>query len=144
MNDRGVKKAPGFSVIELEGSVSEFIAGGRTHPQAREIYAKVNEMLDSIRAAGYVPITDGVLHDISEEEKENPLYYHSEKLAMAFGLLRAKPGDTLRVTKNLRICKDCHQVGKLVSKVYNREIVVRDRNRFHLFKEGECSCNDYW
>lgn len=106
MNDRGVKKAPGFSVIELEGSVSEFIAGGRTHPQAREIYAKVNEMLDSIRAAGYVPITDGVLHDISEEEKENPLYYHSEKLAMAFGLLRAKPGDTLRVTKNLRICKD--------------------------------------
>lgn len=148
MNDRGVKKAPGFSVIELEGRASEFIAGERTHPQSREIYAKVNEMLDSIRdAAGYVPITtDGVLlHDISdEEEKENHLYYHSEKLAIAFGLLRTKPGETLRITKNLRICKDCHLVGKLVSKVYNREIVVRDRNRFHFFKEGECSCNGYW
>lgn len=148
MDDRGVKKAPGFSVIELEGRVSEFIAGGRTHPQAREIYAKVNEMLDSIKAAAaYVPITtDGVLlHDISEEEeKENPSFYHSEKLAIAFGLLRTKPGETLRVTKNLRICKDCHQVSKLVSKVYDREIVVRDRNRFHFFKEGVCSCNDYW
>ncbi|KAL3534540.1 hypothetical protein ACH5RR_003001 [Cinchona calisaya] len=144
MNDRGVKKAPGFSVIELEGAVSEFIAGGRTHPQAKEIYAKVNEMLARIRSVGYVPVTDGVLHDISEEERENPLYYHSEKLAIAFGLLKTKPGETLRITKNLRVCKDCHQVSKLISKVYDREIVVRDRNRFHHFRGGECSCNDYW
>ncbi|KAI5682739.1 hypothetical protein M9H77_03967 [Catharanthus roseus] len=144
MNDRGVKKAPGSSVIELDGIVNEFTAGGRTHPQAKEIYANVNEMLDCIRSAGYVPIKDGALHDISEEEKENPLYYHSEKLAMALGLLRTKPGETLRITKNLRVCKDCHQVGKLISKVYDREIVVRDRNRFHHFKGGECSCNDYW
>ncbi|XP_027174152.1 pentatricopeptide repeat-containing protein At5g66520-like [Coffea eugenioides] len=144
MNDRGVKKAPGCSAIELEGAVNEFIAGGRTHPEAKEIYAKVNEILDRLRSVGYVPVTDGVLHDISEEERENPLYYHSEKLAIAFGLLRAKPGETLRITKNLRVCKDCHQVSKLISKVYDREIVVRDRNRFHQFKGGECSCNDYW
>lgn len=144
MNDRGVKKAPGFSVIELEGAVSEFIAGGRTHPQAKEIYAKVNEMLDRIRSVGYVPVTDGALQHISEEERENPLYFHSEKLAIAFGLLKSKPGVTLRITKNLRVCKDCHQVSKLISKVYDREIVVRDRNRFHHFKGGSCSCNDYW
>ncbi|KAK9943642.1 hypothetical protein M0R45_009245 [Rubus argutus] len=27
---------------------------------------------------------------------------------------------------------------------YNREIIVRDRARFHRFKEGFCSCRDYW
>ncbi|XP_059287733.1 pentatricopeptide repeat-containing protein At5g66520-like [Lycium ferocissimum] len=144
MNDRGVKKVPGFSMVELEGVVSEFIAGGRTHPQAKEIYAKVNEMLDSIKSAGYVPDSDGMQQDIDEEESENPLNYHSEKLAIAFGLLKSEPGEILRITKNLRVCKDCHQASKLISKVYDREIIVRDRNRFHHFKGGECSCKDYW
>ncbi|PHT66789.1 hypothetical protein T459_31214 [Capsicum annuum] len=144
MNDRGVKKAPGFSIVELEGAVNEFIAGGRTHPQAKEIYAKVTEMLDRIKSAGYIPDSDGMQQDIDEEETENPLYYHSEKLAIAFGLLKSKPGEILRITKNLRVCKDCHRASKLISKVYDREIIVRDRNRFHHFKGGECSCKDYW
>lgn len=144
MNDRGVKKAPGFSMIELEGVVNEFIAGGRAHPQSEEIFAKVDEMLEQIRSIGYVPDTDGVLHDLEEEERENPLYYHSEKLAIAFGLLRTKPGETLRISKNLRVCKDCHNASKLISKVFDREIIVRDRNRFHRFRRGECSCKDYW
>ncbi|KAM0962420.1 hypothetical protein ACFX13_021969 [Malus domestica] len=144
MNDRGVKKVPGFSMIELEGAVSEFIAGGGSHPQTKEIYSKVDEMLKCIRSAGYVPDTEGVLHDLDEEEKENPLYYHSEKLAIAYGLLKTKPRETLRISKNLRVCKDCHQASKLISKVFDREIIVRDRNRFHHFKGGECSCKDYW
>ena len=144
MNDRGVKKAPGFSMIESESGVDEFIAGGRAHPQAKEIYAKLDEILETIRSIGYVPDTDGVLHDIDEEEKENPLYYHSEKLAIAFGLLKTKPGETLRISKNLRICRDCHQASKLISKVYDREIIIRDRNRFHHFRMGGCSCKDYW
>ncbi|KAH7862080.1 hypothetical protein Vadar_034524 [Vaccinium darrowii] len=110
MNDRGVKKAPGFSMIELDGVVNEFIAGGRAHPQAQEIYAKVDEVLEQVRKVGYVPDMDGVVHDIEEEEeeREKPLYYHSEKLAIGFGLLKTKPGETLRITKNLRVCKDCH------------------------------------
>ncbi|KAM1403327.1 hypothetical protein ACFX2I_011947 [Malus domestica] len=144
MNDRGVKKVPGFSMIELEGSVNEFIAGGGSHPQTKEIYAKVDEMLQSIRSAGYVPDTEGVLHDLDEEEKKNPLYYHSEKLAIAFGLLKTKPGETVRISKNLRVCKDCHRASKLISKVFHREIIVRDRNRFHHFRRGDCSCKDYW
>lgn len=144
MTDRGVKKAPGFSVIESGNRVEEFIAGGRAHPQAKEIYGKVDEMLQAIRSIGYVPDTDGVLHDIDGEEKENPLFFHSEKLAIAFGLLKAKPGETLRISKNLRICRDCHQASKLISKVYGREIIIRDRNRFHHFRMGECSCKDYW
>ncbi|XP_028778360.1 pentatricopeptide repeat-containing protein At5g66520-like [Neltuma alba] len=149
MNDRGVKKEPGFSIIEMDGVMNEFIAGEMAHPrpdhvQAQAIYAKAEEMLESIRLAGYVPCTDAVLHDLVEEERENPLFYHSEKLAVAYGLLRTKQGETLRITKNLRICRDCHQAIKLISKVFDRGIIIRDRNRFHHFSNGDCSCRDYW
>lgn len=144
MNDRGVKKVAGSSMIELGGSVSEFVAGGRNHPEAKHIYGKVEEMLVNIRGLGYVPDSDEMLYDMCEEETENPLMYHSEKLAIAYGLLKTKAGETIRVTKNLRVCKDCHQASKMISKVYDREIVMRDRNRFHHFKGGVCSCNDYW
>lgn len=143
MNDREVKKAAGFSMIELEGVVYEFVAGGSVdiEAEAKEMmYAKVNEMLECIRFAGYEVAES---NDI-DGEKDSSVYYHSEKLAIAFGLLKTKAGETLRITKNLRICKDCHQALKLVSKVFERKIIVRDRNRFHHFCSGECSCNDYW
>ncbi|KAI3756366.1 hypothetical protein L1987_56186 [Smallanthus sonchifolius] len=145
MNDRGVKKSRGFSLIEISGAVNEFVAGGRSHPESQEIYAKVKEMLACIRSIGYAPEADSVSHDISEEEEmEKALFYHSEKLAIAFGLLKSKAGETLRITKNLRVCKDCHEASKLISKYFGREIIVRDRSRFHHFKQGVCSCNDYW
>lgn len=149
MNERGVKKEPGFSIIEMDGLVNEFIAGGTAHPypdhlQAQAIHTKLEEILESIRLVGYVPCTDAALHDLVEEERENPLLYHSEKLAVAYGLLRSKQGETLRITKNLRICRDCHQAIKLVSKLFDRDMIIRDRYRFHHFSNGECSCRDYW
>ncbi|GMH14171.1 hypothetical protein Nepgr_016012 [Nepenthes gracilis] len=144
MNDRGLKKTPGFSMIELEGIVSKFIAGGMAHPEAKEIYAMVDEMLEQIKKMGYVPDTDCVLYDIDEDEKELPLRYHSEKLAIAFGLIKTRRGETIRISKNLRVCKDCHHASKFISKAFDREIIVRDRNRFHHFRNGECSCDDYW
>ncbi|KZV34825.1 pentatricopeptide repeat-containing protein-like [Dorcoceras hygrometricum] len=144
MDERGVKKEAGSSMIEFQGTVSEFIAGGVTHPQTEEIYCKVEEMFVRIRDVGYVPATDEIFCDISEEERDNALHYHSEKLAIAFGLLKTKPGELIHVIKNLRVCKDCHEVSKLISKVYDREIIVRDRNRFHHFKGGLCSCKGYW
>ncbi|GAU23270.1 hypothetical protein TSUD_281630 [Trifolium subterraneum] len=79
-----------------------------------------------------------------EDEKVKILRSHSEKLAISFGLLNTAKGTTLRVCKNLRICVDCHNAIKLVSKVDKREIIVRDNKRFHHFKKGFCSCGDYW
>ena len=98
MNDRGVKKAIGFSMREFEGAVGEFIAGQRTHPESKEVYAKVDEMLESIWGVGYA-LDVGVLYDL--EEKENPLYHHYEKLKIAFGLLKSKPGEINRMLKKL-------------------------------------------
>ncbi|CAN6173134.1 unnamed protein product [Urochloa humidicola] len=144
MDQRNVTKESGRSVIEVHGEVCEFQCGSLRHPQAEEVYAMANDMMIRIGAEGYVPDTRDVLHDIAEEEKETPLLYHSEKLAIAFGLLRTRPGDTMRITKNLRVCRDCHEATKFVSRVFEREIVVRDRNRFHHFRDGKCSCKDYW
>lgn len=144
MMERGIKKTPGCSLIEMNGVVHEFVAGDQSHPQSREIYSKLEEMKRDLKLVGYSPDTSEVFLDIGEDDKESTLYRHSEKLAMAFGLISSKPGVTIRIVKNLRMCVDCHRVAKLVSRLYDREVVVRDQTRFHHFRYGSCSCNDHW
>ncbi|XP_059631486.1 pentatricopeptide repeat-containing protein At1g34160 [Cornus florida] len=144
MKNRDVRKVPGFSYIEVDGVIHKFVNGDQSHSNWREIYRKLDEIRFRIEAYGYVPETDYVLHDIGQEDKENALCHHSEKLAVAFGLISTSEGTPIQVIKNLRICGDCHAVIKLISKIYSREIIVRDRARFHRFKEGNCSCRDYW
>nr|GEV94107.1 hypothetical protein [Tanacetum cinerariifolium] len=85
-----------------------------------------------------------LLHIDGDDAKVAELESHSERLAIAFGLINMKQGIPIRIVKNLRVCNDCHSVTKLLSKVYNREIIVRDNSRFHHFKNGSCSCMDYW
>ncbi|CAN1305321.1 Pentatricopeptide repeat-containing protein At3g46790, chloroplastic [Linum perenne] len=144
LKGRGIRKNPGCSWIEVNGKAHLFLGEDRSHPQSKEIYLLLETLAERIKAAGYLPDTSFVLHDVSEEEKEHNLTTHSEKLALAFGLLNTSPGVVLRITKNLRICGDCHTAFKFVSKIYERVIVVRDLNRFHHFENGSCSCGDYW
>ncbi|OVA16263.1 Pentatricopeptide repeat [Macleaya cordata] len=145
MNGRKIELSPGCSWIEIDGIVHEFLPAVRLHPQSREIHEKLNEVMKVISIeGGYVANTKQVLFDLSEEDKEQALAWHSEKLAVAFGLLRTDAGTPIRIVKNLRICEDCHSAMKSISHVFSREIIVRDRSRFHTFKEGKCSCKDYW
>jgi pentatricopeptide repeat protein len=144
MDKKGMKKIPGSTMIELDNELYEFVAGDKSHKQSKEIYEMVDEMGREMKRAGYVPTTSEVLLDIDEEDKEDALNRHSEKLAIAFALLNTPPGTPVRIVKNLRVCDDCHSATKFISKIYNREIVVRDRNRFHHFKDGLCSCRDFW
>ncbi|XP_052181631.1 pentatricopeptide repeat-containing protein At1g08070, chloroplastic-like [Diospyros lotus] len=144
MREKGIEKIPGCSVIELDGVVHEFFAEDNVHPDSEEVYYATENMMKEIKLAGYVPNTSEARLDAEEDDKETSVSHHSEKLAIAFGLIRTCPGTTIRISKNLRICCDCHNATKMASKVFSREIVVRDRNRFHHFKDGSCSCNDYW
>ncbi|CAI0446556.1 unnamed protein product [Linum tenue] len=144
MKERGVKTNPGSSMIELGGCVHEFKMGEGCHPKMKEIYSTLKVMIERLEMEGYVPNTSQVLFNIEEEEKETALQYHSEKLAIAFGFISTKPGETIRVVKNLRVCDDCHSAIKLISRVYGREIVLRDRVRYHHFRDGTCSCKDFW
>ncbi|CAI9266248.1 unnamed protein product [Lactuca saligna] len=118
--------------------------GDRSHSMSEEIFKKLGELMDLIREEGYVPVLENDLHNVARSEKEVLLLYHSEKLAVAFGLIATPPRAPIRVKKNLRVCIDCHTFLKFVSKVVTREIIVRDINRFHHFRDGNCSCGDYW
>ncbi|VAH73222.1 unnamed protein product [Triticum turgidum subsp. durum] len=145
MREKGVEKTPGCSNLEINGVIHQFIVGDLSHPRIKDILTKWYEIDSRIRLEeGYVPDKKEVLLDIEEEEMEGALSRHSEKLAIAFALISTNDNIPIRIVKNLRVCQDCHHVTKLISKVYGREIVVRDRTRFHLFKDGTCSCKDYW
>ncbi|KAK8936709.1 Pentatricopeptide repeat-containing protein [Platanthera zijinensis] len=144
MKQRRVVKMPGCSIIEARGAVHEFLSGDSSHPKMEEIEDMLNEMARRLKIEGYEAKTTEVAFDIEMEEKESSVYRHSEKLAIAFGLINIDPPVPVRIMKNLRICGDCHDAAKILSKVFGREIVVRDRQRFHHFKQGVCSCADYW
>ncbi|GAV78930.1 PPR domain-containing protein/PPR_2 domain-containing protein/DYW_deaminase domain-containing protein [Cephalotus follicularis] len=144
MKDSKVKKEPGMSWIEVKDKVYTFIVGDRNHPRSEEIYAKLDELSELLNKAGYVPMVETDLHDVEQRTKEQLLYHHSEKLAVAFALIATPPGAPVRVKKNLRICVDCHTAFKFICKIVSREIIVRDINRFHHFRDGSCSCGDYW
>ncbi|XP_050365676.1 LOW QUALITY PROTEIN: pentatricopeptide repeat-containing protein At4g33170-like [Argentina anserina] len=144
MKRKNVKKEPGFSWIDVKNKVHLFVVDDKSHPEADLIYKKLEDMMKRIIEEGYVPDTDFVLADVEEEEKERALYYHSERLAIAYALISTPSSAIIRVIKNLRVCGDCHNAIKYISKVSQREIVVRDANRFHRFRNGSCSCGDYW
>ncbi|KAJ7980539.1 putative Pentatricopeptide repeat-containing protein [Quillaja saponaria] len=122
----------------------KYKAGDHAHKHVKEIYLKLEEITAGARKQGYLPETAWVLHNIEEEEKEESLGSHSEKLALAFGLINTAPGVTIRIVKNLRVCGDCHSIMKYASKMSQSDIVLRDIKRFHHFRDGTCSCGDYW
>ncbi|XP_057949047.1 pentatricopeptide repeat-containing protein DOT4, chloroplastic [Malania oleifera] len=140
----GLKKNPGCSWIEIRGKVHIFVAGDSSQPEAKRIVSLLKRLRTEMRKKGYMPKTQFALINADEREKEVALCGHSEKLAMAFGILSLPPGKTIRVTKNLRVCGDCHEMALFMSLNVGREIVLRDSNRFHHFKEGYCSCRGYW
>ncbi|XP_050230370.1 pentatricopeptide repeat-containing protein At5g15340, mitochondrial [Mercurialis annua] len=149
LQNKGIKKMPGMSSIHVNGQLHQFGSGDKSHSRTDEIYVMLDDMIRRLRLAGYIPnincqVFSACGNTEELEEKEQALFSHSEKLALCFGLMSTRPGSSLYIFKNLRICKDCHSAMKIASEIYNREIVVRDRSRFHCFKQGSCSCSDYW
>ncbi|KAF8104497.1 hypothetical protein N665_0171s0005 [Sinapis alba] len=146
MKEQGVVKVPGCSTISLEGTTHEFTAGDRSHAEIEKIITKWRAVRRKLEGKGYVPELEDMLLDLADDEEREAIvqHQHSEKLAVTYGLMKTKPGTTIRIMKNLRVCKDCHRVMKLISKIYKRDIVMRDRTRFHHFRDGKCTCGDYW
>ncbi|KAL6956518.1 Pentatricopeptide repeat-containing protein [Sarracenia purpurea var. burkii] len=131
-------------MIEINGKLQAFRMGDKSHPKAKEIYKELERLEIRLKEVGFVPDMGSVLHDVDKEDREETLCVHSERLAIAYGLISTLPGTTLRIVKNMRACVNCHSATKLISKIVDRKIVVRDANRFHHFKDGVCSCGDYW
>lgn len=144
MREKGLTKPPGCSFVEFDKMVHQFLVGDKSHPQIEDIYAKLRQLNHLLKEVGYKPDTSSVLYNVDEETKEKMLWDHSERLAIAFVLINTGPNTIIRITKNLRVCRDCHTVIKLISKITCREIIMRDIRRFHHFRDGFCSCGDYW
>ncbi|KAE8706970.1 Pentatricopeptide repeat-containing protein [Hibiscus syriacus] len=138
------KKLANQSPLEVRSRVNEYRAGDTSHPENDRIYALLRSLKEQMKEAGYVPETKFVLHDIDQESKEEALLAHSERLALANGLLTTPARGQVRIIKNLRVCGDCHAAFKIMSKIVGRMIIMRDAKRFHHFSEGICSCRDYW
>lgn len=142
MRERILKKEPGISWIEIRNHSHVFV--DNKSPEFSQICEKVRELLAEIEPLGYVPDIATVVYNLKEEREEDYISYHSEKLAIAYGIMKIPPEAPIRVMKNQRMCDDCHTAVKLISKVTNRVIIVRDVNHFHRFQDGFCSCGDYW
>ncbi|KAL6911841.1 hypothetical protein ACP4OV_000646 [Aristida adscensionis] len=142
--DRGLAQAPGFSAVEVHGEVHRFVSQDMSHPRTRDIYEMIHQMEWQLRFDGYAPDTSEVALDVDEEEKRRVVAAHSQKLAMAFALLSTPEGAPVRIVTNLRMSKECHAYSAMISEIFGREIVVRDRNRFHRFRRGACTCGNYW
>ncbi|XP_023903980.2 pentatricopeptide repeat-containing protein At5g50390, chloroplastic [Quercus suber] len=140
---KGLRMLPACSWIEVKRQPYFFHSGDKSHAQTKQIYQKVDNLMLEISKHGYVPERKYLLPDVDEQEKR-VLLYHSEKLAIAFGLINTPGWTPLQIVQNHRICGDCHSAIKLIAMVTGREIVVRDASRFHHFRDGSCSCGDYW
>ena len=143
MGVNGIRKEPGCSWIDVKNLTFVFTSHDRSHSSTGEIYKMLEKMEKLMKKKGYVAETKLVTNS-SDENEERGLWYHSEKLALAFGLLTLPTDSPIRIKKNLRTCDHCHTVMKLASKIFDREIIIRDINRFHQFADGFCSCGDYW
>src|SRR5262249_53303694 len=123
-----------------------FVANDEALSRVEGLKEALEGMVERLRSAGYRPdtrlVTRGDLR--TSDDQEWNMCTHSEKIAIAFGLMKVEEGQSLRIYKNLRVCRDCHEATKLLSRLYDREIIVRDARRFHRFKDGECSCNNHW
>ncbi|XP_042387378.1 pentatricopeptide repeat-containing protein At4g13650-like isoform X2 [Zingiber officinale] len=144
MKDKGVKKEPGRSWIEVKNKVHAFFVGDKLHEQADTIYKFLEDLNNRAAEIGYTQDKYYLLHDSEQDQKDHTAHTHSEKLAVAFGLMSLSPEIPLLVMKNLRVCSDCHNWMKFVSSLACRAIVLRDPYRFHHFDKGSCSCGDYW
>ncbi|KAI4324696.1 hypothetical protein MLD38_030160 [Melastoma candidum] len=131
----------GCSWIEVKGKIHAFLAGDDHHPHITEITSVLRGFYHKMRAEGYLG-SDDRQRDEVESSKSEILCGHSERLAVAFGLINTTPGMPIWVTKNLYMCQSCHKTMKFISKVVRRQITVRDSEGFHHFKDGSCSCGD--
>ncbi|KAL7586655.1 hypothetical protein Lser_V15G38495 [Lactuca serriola] len=132
------------SWVDVDKRVHVFGVEDLCHGDKKEIDLKLHELLRKITEVGYVPDVEYVPFDLVYDMKVKVLNHHSERIAIAYALIRMPIRKPIIVKKNLRVCVDCYSAIKLMSKVEGREIILRDNSRFHHFVDGSCSCKDFW
>ncbi|CEP01000.1 hypothetical protein PBRA_008312 [Plasmodiophora brassicae] len=145
MRARGLTKVPGQTSLLLPDRTVRFVCDDDRYRSDAGLRDAHGRMLEDLRASGYTPDLGVVTRRTSSaDEARASVCRHSEKLAIAYALAALAPGEPIYATNNLRVCPDCHEATKRVSALYARDIYIRDANRHHHFRDGHCSCGDYW
>lgn len=132
------------SWVTIKDKVHFFRADDRSHSQSDDMYELLESLIERAKGLGYVPFKSFDMSSEEDEEKASgSAVHHSERVAVAFGLLNMPEGAAIRVVKNITMCRDCHSCVKFFSVLTGREIVVRDSKRLHRFRDGQCSCGDF-
>ncbi|WVY96279.1 hypothetical protein V8G54_028430 [Vigna mungo] len=129
MRERGLRRSSRHCWMEVRGRIHVFSASEKI--DKGEIHEKLEYFITELKNRGY-----------PYQENEDKLY-HPEQLALAFGVLTAPTMAPIRINKNSAICSHCHSFIMHLTEFVDREIIVRDRKRFHFFKEGQCSCKGH-
>lgn len=146
IKELGLKVRPCQTWLEVDGKAHSFYMDDHTHPDIIEINEKIKQLRNQVEQTESIQYDTSCVaqQHLSQSQKIERLWRHSEKLAIAFALCKTSQGEDIFIIKNLRICTDCHNVIKVISKLVKRRIIIRDSKCFHIFAEGECSCNNYW
>ncbi|KAJ6368870.1 hypothetical protein OIU78_001276 [Salix suchowensis] len=144
MKEQGLVKTVGCSMVDFNGRSERFINQDRSHAHTNLIYDVLDILMRKIGEDIYLhSLTKFRPLDLVKKRANSP-EHHSVKLAICFGLISTAIGNPVIVRKNTRICEDCHGAAKKISQVTKREIVVGDGKVVHHFRDGCCSCRDYW
>lgn len=130
---------------EPKNRTRQFRAGDTSHPESDKIFAALRSLKVQMLDMGFVPATHVCNWEkVQEEEKEEQLLFRSNKLAFASGILKSNARKPVTVVQNMRTCVDGHNTLKMISVITGRELIQRDSKRFHHYRNGVCSCRDYW
>ncbi|KAL6312288.1 hypothetical protein AAG906_017125 [Vitis piasezkii] len=78
-----------------------------TATSSSQTYMQQKKWDDARKVRNLMKQIRNVLLDMEEEDKEHALVVHSEKSAIAYGLLHLDSKEAIRIVKNLRVCRDC-------------------------------------
>ncbi|CAF2097988.1 unnamed protein product [Rotaria magnacalcarata] len=142
----GTRVKVGLSWTEVNGEVTGFSAYDRFHPSSLKIQTELSRIAKELIENGHQFNSSCITRRLNEGETvESVLMGHSEKIAIAFNFIQEPIPEFIQIRKNLRVCFDCHAATKLIAKIRQRDIIIRDANRIHHFqRSGQCSCQDHF
>jgi len=138
MKEKGIEKITGQTWIEINGKIYTFMVDEKSHEQSNKIKNEMKTLYNEMEKSGQIT------NYLNKDDEEGHLCSHTEKLAIGYGLTETPPGTPLLISKDQPICPDCHGATSIISQFCKRDITIRDTSCFHHFKNGKCSCNNYW
>uniref|UniRef100_A0A6B2L3L9 DYW domain-containing protein n=1 Tax=Arcella intermedia TaxID=1963864 RepID=A0A6B2L3L9_9EUKA len=128
------------------GSNLHWFGEENPHPEMENVSNKALEIFNTLSNAGYTPQASP--QSPKEEMLEKELCGHLEMQAIALALMKMEEMGEVKeqvvVFKNMSVCVDCHEASKWISKVFGKTIKLKESRRWHVFKDGVCSCSDCW